>query len=271
MIKRTLFTCLLLIAVLSLSAEQDKWQAGARSSGMGYASLMNQDVWSGFNNPGALTGVTDMSIGLNWENSFLVNELSRVAFAFVLPVDDNALSVGYTHFGYSLYSENRLSLAYAMRLADWLSMGVQVDYFNAVQSDIYGNSNVLTFDVGLMASPADGLLFGAHVFNPANIMFSGEQNRDLPVAMRVGIGYWFSDNMLASIETETDMADYTMFKAGLEYRLLENFYLRTGVNAKPLKASFGAGWKWNNLNIDLAYSYHNVLGSSPHLGVSYAF
>ncbi|MFO7880075.1 MAG: hypothetical protein ACQES0_05695 [Bacteroidota bacterium] len=267
--KFSISVLLLFVAFLSF-AEQDKWQAGSRSSGMGDASLMNQDVWAGFNNPGALTGVSDMSLGLNWENQFMVNELSRASLAFVKPFSNSAVGVSFSRFGYSLYSENRLSVAYSMQLAEWLSMGVQLNYFNTMQAEAYGNTNLLTFDIGLLATPGEDFMFGAHVFNPANIAFSGEQNRELPVAMRLGVGYWFSEDMLASVEAETDMADYTMVKVGFEHRLLDNFFLRTGINAKPLKASFGVGWKWKNLSIDLAYSYHNILGSSPHLGVSYA-
>jgi hypothetical protein len=252
-------------------AEHDKWQTGTRSAGMGDASLFNHDVWAGFNNAGALTGVDRMGLGLAWENRFLVNELSQLSMAFVMPGEGNAVALSVNHFGYSLYSENRVGVAYAMQLFDWLSMGIQLNYLNTIQPETYGNAHILSFDVGLLATPADDFMFGVQVHNPANIGFNGERNKELPVAMRVGVGYWFTDDLLASVEAEMEMAGYTMFKAGLEYHLMENFYLRTGVNAKPVNVSFGAGWEWNNLNVDLAYSYDNVLGNSPHVGVSYAF
>ncbi|MGC9332018.1 MAG: hypothetical protein ACP5DZ_09125 [Bacteroidales bacterium] len=252
-------------------AEHDKWQTGTRSAGMGDASLFNRDVWAGFNNAGALTGVDKMGLGLAWENRYFVNEMSQVSMAFVMPGKGNAVAVSVSHFGYSLYSENRVGLAYAMKLFDWLSMGIQLNYLNTFQPEFYGNAHILSFDAGLLATPSDNFMFGVQVYNPANIGFNGERNKELPVGMRIGVGYWFTDDLLASVEAEMEMANYTMFKAGLEYHLLENFYLRTGVNAKPVSVSFGAGWEWNNLNVDLAYSYDNILGSSPHLGVSYAF
>ncbi|MFO7789016.1 MAG: hypothetical protein R6V32_00450 [Bacteroidales bacterium] len=266
------FVILVLLFCWTLAtAEHDKWQSGTRSAGMGDASLFNRDVWAGFNNAGALTGVDKMGLGLAWENRFLVNELSQVSMAFVMPGESNAVALSVSHFGYSLYSENRVGLAYGMQLFEWLSMGLQLNYLNTVQPEAYGDAHVLSFDIGLLATPTDKFMFGAQIFNPANIGFNGERNKELPVAMRLGVGYWFTGDLLGSVEAETDMADYTMIKAGLEYHMVENIYLRAGVNAKPVKLCFGAGWEWKNLNIDLAYSYDNILGNSPHVGVNYAF
>lgn len=260
-----------LLLSVSVKAENDKWQAGARSSAMGDASLLNQDVWAGFNNPGALTGLDSYSVGIAWENRFLVEQLSYAAFSFAMPLNSDVISINYSRFGYSLYNENRLGLAYSKKLTDWLSMGIQFNYLSTVQPEYYGNSNILTFDIGLLANMESGLMFGAHVFNPVNIDFNGSVNRELPVAMRVGVGYWFSDDFLGSLEMESDMSDYNLLKAGFEYRLLDHFFISAGINVKPVKGSFGIAYEWNSLRIDLAYSYHQELGNSPHLGVSYAF
>ena len=255
----------------TLWAENDKWQAGARSAAMGDASLANKDVWAGFNNPAALTGLHSVSTGLFYENRFMVSEMSSAALAVAMPVGKGVFALNYSRFGYSLYNENRIGLAYAMPLADWLSMGIQFDYLNAVQPEAYGNNHVLSFDIGILAEPVDDFFFAAHIFNPANISLSGEVDRSIPSAMRVGLAYRFTANTLASVEAESDMDTYTTLKAGLEYRLFDQFILMAGMNVKPVRASFGAAYELKNLRLDLAYSYHQQLGNSPHLGISYAF
>jgi hypothetical protein len=272
MIKK-IYIVLSLIFLFSsnLFAENDKWQAGARSAAMGDASLMNVDVWAGFNNPAALAGLDNMSLGMFYENRFLVSELSYAAFAFAIPVKSGVWAVSYSRFGYSLYNENRVGLAYAMPLSDWLSMGIQFNYLNAIQPEDYGNIHVLSFDLSLLAEPIEDLYFAVHVFNPVNIDFNGDVNRSIPSVLRLGVGYHFSDKVLASVEVESDMSDYTMFKAGLEYRMFEHLSFMTGINVKPIKAAFGVAWDWENLRLDLAYSYHQELGNSPHVGISYAF
>jgi len=262
---------LLLILSLHLFAQHDKWQAGARSAAMGNASIANQDVWAGFNNPAALTTLDAISTGVFYENRFLVSEMSSAALAIAIPAGQGAIAINYSRFGYSLYNENRIGIAYAMPLADWLSMGVQFDYLGSVQPQAYGNSHILSFDIGILAEPAENFFFGAHIFNPANIGLNGDVDRNIPTAMRVGIAYWFSKKTLASVEAETDMNTYTTLKAGVEYKMLEQFSLMAGINAKPVRASFGAAYEWNDLRLDLAYSYHQQLGNSPHIGISYAF
>jgi hypothetical protein len=51
--------------------------------------------------------------------------------------------------------------------------------------------------------------------------------------------------------------------------------MRAGVALAPVEYSFGLGYKQhfgnNFLGFDLAYAYHEVLGSTPKLSVNYAF
>ncbi len=269
--KKILLVFCALFFVVSVQAENEKWQAGARSVAMGDASLANRDVWAGFNNPAALTGVKSISAGLFYENRFMVSELSYAALAVVCPIEKGVFALNYSRFGYSVYNENRVGLAYAMPLARWLSMGIQFDYLNAMQPKAYGNSHVLSFDIGLLAEPVENFFFAAHIFNPANISLDGKIDRNISTAMRLGLAYQFGEKTLASVETESDINTYTTFKAGVEYHLFKQFVLMTGFNVKPIKASFGAAYECKNLRIDLAYSYHQQLGNSPHLGISYAF
>jgi hypothetical protein len=269
---KTSLIFLLSIGLISESfADNHNWQAGARSAAMGNSSLSNIDVWAGFNNPAAMTGISHISGGIYYENRFLVSELSSAALAFVLPTNSGNWGLIYSRFGYSLYNENRIGIAYAMPLADWLSLGIQFDYFNTVQPEAYGNKHVLSFDIGLLANPVENFYFGAHIFNPANISTKGEIDRDIPTALRLGIAQQFSENTKASIEAETDMQTYTILKAGVEYQLHNHFFVMTGINVKPIRASFGAAYQNKSIRIDMAYSYHQQLGNSPHIGISYAF
>lgn len=268
---KCIYTWLFLLLSVGLFAQHDNWQAGARSAAMGNASVANQDVWAGFNNPAALTSMDNISMGLYYENAYLVPEMSTAALAVAIPMGRAAIGVNYSRFGYALYNENRIGLAYAMPLAEWLSMGVQFDYLGSVQPQAYGNLHVLSFDIGLLAEPVEGFFFGAHIFNPASISLSGETDSSIPTAMRLGLAYWFTDRAVASIEAESDMNTYSILKAGIEYQMFKAFYLMAGMSAKPVRASFGAAYAWKSLRLDLAYSYHQQLGSSPHLGISYAF
>jgi len=85
------------------------------------------------------------------------------------------------------------------------------------------------------------------------------------------LSYSFSDRVLVTAETEKDMAQEVAFRAGLEYRLAEQFYVRAGIGTNPTQNAFGFGMKVGSLRIDLASSFHHVLGYSPQAGIVVAF
>ena len=59
---------------------------------------------------------------------------------------------------------------------------------------------------------------------------------------------------------------------GIEYSPLETLYVRLGFRTNPTEFSFGVGLKLkSNLNIDIGSHWHQVLGFSPGLGLSYRF
>jgi len=60
-----------------------------------------------------------------------------------------------------------------------------------------------------------------------------------------------------------------VFKAGIEYKAIKEFYLRAGISTNPALSSFGFGLNLKNLKIDFSANYHQVLGISPQVGLSY--
>jgi hypothetical protein len=78
--KKTLFF-LALFASFYTSAQVYP-QIGARSAGLGGTGLTFNDVYSVYNNPGAFGALENTAIGLNYENRFLLKELSSQALAF---------------------------------------------------------------------------------------------------------------------------------------------------------------------------------------------
>ena len=237
MIHKLSITCILLLIVTQSFAISDQWQIGGRSSAMAGANLFNADVWSSFNNPASMVNTSNFSTGIFYENSFITPELSTTGFAFIAPVNEARFGINYLRSGYSLYNENKIGISYAMPLAKWLSMGIQIDLLNQNQSSYYGNINTLTFDIGILAEPTENLFFAAHIFNPANIKLNGELNEDLKPVLRFGAGYRFAENLMSSIEAESDGDTYTTFKLGLEYRLLKDIILMAGINSQPVKNS----------------------------------
>ena len=113
------------------------------------------------------------------------------------------------------------------------------------------------------------LSIGVHVFNPTRAKVAGYNDERLPTVIRLGGDYNFSDRVILAIETDKDISQKAEFKAGIEYKAVKEFYLRIGVSTNPTLTCFGFGINLKNFKMDVSATYHQTLGISPQIGLSY--
>ncbi len=246
--------------------------AGARSGGMANANVTLQDAWSVFNNPAGIAKLENSGLGVFYENRFMLKEAGYGAFSFNTPFGGGNLGLGIYNFGFSAFQTNKIGIAYAQQLFQSVSMGVQIDYISILQSEYYGNIHGLTFDIGIIAEPIENFYLGFHAYNPLNFGYLVDIDERIPVTYKFGVSYLFSKSLLAAIETGTAInGDIPIIKFGLEYKAGDALFLRTGISGKPIEYNFGIGYVFNQMSFDIAYSYHQYLGSSPKISVNYVF
>lgn len=268
------FIQLLLIVILPILtyADGEHPSVGARSAGMAGISLINNDVWAVFNNQASMSGIDATTVALYYENRFLLKQTGFGALAFTTPMLGGNIGISVSHFGYQLYNENTFGIAYALELFKNVSMGIKMDYQYLQQAYDYGNRNALTFEIGVLAKPTEELKFGIHAYNPLQLSYIGYDDEYLPVCLAVGAGYTFSKKLTISAEAEKILqVNPIIFRLGLEYKSAKGLALRTGITTYPVRASFGLGFIHNHLTANIAYSWHQVLGSTPHISLAYAF
>jgi hypothetical protein len=265
--------CLLFTTALlqTANAGNEDYPIGARSAGLGNASVSLCDLWSTHHNQAGLGFVRDISAGVSYENRFLVKEISVRGGAVALPIKAGTFGLCITNFGYSQYSENKYSLSFAKTFGEKLSAAIAMDYLSTKIAEGYGNRGALAAEAGIIAKPIKGLTIGAHVFNPTRARISSYDDERLPTIIRLGADYMFSDKVRFAVEAQKDIKYKAEFKAGLEYLPVKELYLRVGVSTNPTLSSFGFGLNLKNFKIDFAASYHQVLGISPQLGLTYTF
>jgi len=244
---------------------------GARSAGMGNASVTLSDVWSTHNNQAGLAWLQTPSIGVYYQNKFSVSELSNLGLAYARPLKKGTIGFQWSNFGYSLYQENKIGLAYALQLSENLSGGVQLDYLRTQLGGIYGSNSALAAEIGLQAKLTSKVTIGAHFYNPTRAKLNDYNKEAIATIMRLGIDYRFSEKVLLVIETEKDIDHIAMLKTGIEYKANDKFYFRAGVATGPSLGSFGFGLNMEKYKLDIAASYHQVLGFSPELSFVYQF
>lgn len=274
--KNWLYKCMIIFALTITPiynfALGDLKLSGARQAGMGMSSIGLISVYSAYNNQAAGAYLEHPSFGIYYSPVFVGIGVSNISGVIAYPMKKQkmgtfGLSIHY--FGYSAYNEKKVGLSYAIKLAKYISIGVQLDYINAkIQG--YGSKNLATFEFGVLARPIPELTIAAHIYNPAKIVIDKATGEKLPIVLRVGVTYEAIKRFFISAQIDKDFTKKLVFRAGVEYTLKDLISFRAGVATDPVAGTFGVGVKLKQgLGIDVACTYQANLGFSPHFGILY--
>ena len=269
MVKKNTLFIVLMIAAMETYAANDNYSFGGRAAGMGDAAVTLYDFWAISHNQAGLARIQNSAAGVYLENRFLLAELSFGAGAFVYPTTSGVFGFNFTYFGFELYNETKIGLAYARDFGERISTGIQLNYHYTGIGEDYGNKGNLTFELGAIFHILPELSIGVHLFNPTRAKIGDFADERIPTIFKTGFGYEFSERVMVIAEVEKSVNLDPVFKVGVEYRITDPIYLRGGIGTNPTTNSFGFGLELGNLSIDLATSYHYVLGYSPQISFVY--
>lgn len=242
---------------------------GGRSNSMANASVAFSDPWSYFHNPAALSEVDKVSIGVAYENRFLLKELQSQGLTYVQPMKTGVLSVGAQLYGFNQFRLYRAGVGYSLKLSEMFSAGVQLNYQGIRLAESYGSKNTLTAELGILAKITEKWKLGMSVFNLGRAKLAVFEDDRFITVMRLGTSYSFSSKVLVAAEAEKNIDHPLRFKAGIDYQLIKNFFFRAGFATQPIEVSFGFGYKFKMIQLDLGSAYHQQLGWSPHFSLTF--
>lgn len=244
---------------------------GARSVAMGGAAVSTIDIWSTSNNPGALGLLDQFGIGVSYESRHLLPEAGLKSFALAAPVSGGTFSLVGHSYGYASFSDNRLGVAYARKLAKYLSVGVQLNYVNTQIGDVYGSRSTMVAELGALMKPNDKISLGVHLYNPTRQKLADFDNERIPTILSVGGDYKFSEKVSMALQVDKDLDLPINLRSGIEYAPVEQIFIRAGYATLNSSLGFGIGFIWNNVGIDIATNWNQQLGSSASASLSYYF
>lgn len=245
---------------------------GGRAAAMGGSSVASQGLWAMQNNPAGMANLEKISLGLYYENRWMLPETAYKCGAFALPTKFGTLGLSFNQFGSSKYSENKFGLAYAKDFGRYLQVGLQLDYLLVKIGNDYGSFRAFTFELGLQSHVTDKLTLGAYVFNPVSFRLEQTLNHEkLPIVMRFGLAYKFTKDFLGQCEIEKNTErEGVSLRGGLEYEAFKNFFIRAGVQTNPGILSFGLGYGIRFAQINVAAQLHNELGASIQVSMIFS-
>ncbi len=260
---------LLIVCTGHLSAQYPT-RAGARPEALAgsYAALSGAS--SVFGNQAGLAGVSRPEFMCTYTNRFLLDELSSRSGQFVLPILNSVFAVSMHQFGKGTYKNEQYGFAFARKLSSNFHFGLQYNYsrvFMPEDNRFAGTSGV---EFGIQYLAGNALVIGMHAKNPYQSKIETLNSKfSYPFQLNFGVYYPLSELFAITSELEYRTDVPLIFRTGLEYQVLENFYIRSGVSAKPYLFSGGIGFNLKKLCIDLASSYHPFLGNSPSVSFQY--
>lgn len=264
--------CKLLLLFIFLIAYQDISKAqhitgDGASAGMGYGVTALPGSWSLFHNQAGLARLKSLSFATGFQTHYQIEGVSTKSFAAGIPIHNAAFGLSWQSFGYSAYSESKLSLGYGMLLGKKIAAGFALDYFALRFPAQYGKTSTVTAEIGLMAQPLKNFHIGAHIFNPFLAGNQIDEQLNLPVTFRLGVAYEFSPEFMLVSEFEKDNHGDAALKAGFGYEALKNLWFRAGIQQQPESYFLGLGYRLKNLKFDFAFSNHAFLGNSSHVSL----
>ena len=260
--KRSLLVIGFVLCVIPAYSWDLLGNAGSRGSSMGCCAVAMCDFWSIQNNPAGMSRWRNVSVGIAYENRFLMRELSYYNGAAVLPVNIGTFGVSFSRFGYSEYNENKIGVAYARAFGPHLRIGMQIDYLAFKFSGDYAKRRTATFEIGMQTDISDDLCLGVYIFNPINVKLKTIHNQHVPVVFRFGLAYKITRDFIATTEIEYNTDKNIDYRFGIEYLTTKEFYIRAGIHTNLATACIGAGYTLKNVIIDVSATMNQYTGVS---------
>jgi hypothetical protein len=203
------------------------------------------------------------------DNRFGIAGLQSMAAGAVLPLRYGNFGLSVQKLGDALYSEQIAGLAFSHKISH-VQLGIKANYVQIHVGDL-GTKGALVMEFGGVATITPQLSFGAHVYNLNQAKLARYQDERIATLMKTGLSYKPISQLMLNLEAQKDMDFPAMVKAGVEYEIVKNFYLRSGISTKPYINYFGLGLHKKRFHFDYALRTHAALGLSHHLSVTLAF
>lgn len=241
-----------------------------RAAGIGNAAVTLNDQWAIFNNIGGLAWIEKTSAFTSFDNRFGMTGFNTVTAGIVVPTKFGmAGGLTISQFGGEAYRETNFSVGISHKMSN-VSIGLRANYFQLAIEGL-GTRRMLAFEFGGVMKLTQTLWLGAHVYNFNQARVADFQDERLPVLMKAGISYRPTEKVMLNLETEKDINFPQTIKAGLEYKVIPTFVLRTGISTKPFISSYGFSFSFYAFEFLYSLNTHPQLQPSHHIALAYQF
>ncbi len=241
-------------------------QVAVSHSGIALAN----DVFSLYLNPAGLAQLRWRELGAYYSPSpFGMSELSNAFAAYSEPFSFGTIGFGIMTYGFELYRENMISIAFSKRLERILYGGVTFSY-KSISIDNYGNSKTFIVNLGGLVYITKYLRTGFAFDNISRATYGGYKDQ-IPSTLSFGLSYDFLDNLIMNTALIKEIDRSEVYSFGIDYQPVEFINIRSGFKNEPASFSFGVSINYSLFEFEYAGFNHHDLGLTHQFGVILVF
>lgn len=194
-----------------------------------------------------------------WRQAFATAGMAERTLRVQVPLGAmGTLWTAYSAFGGEAYHEQQAAVAYTLRVARWLQVGVGGRWLQAATADAHYDSRQW------LAAGAAALAQWGRTGAVA-VAESHPWDEAHPLALCLQLHHAGTEGLLTVAQAE--LQERWRARMGVEYTMDEWLSLRGGLATGPLALTFGAGVRQRWLAVDLAVALHRWLGPSPQIAL----
>ncbi len=214
-------------------------------------------------NPAAITQNKSKKIGLSQALPYTLPEIRYNSVFYLFNRKNNYIGIDYNHLSFDALSDHTLSILYAKRLNEKLSLGIKIkNNFIEIESNRY--YKVLP-EIGFVYHVNKNFDIGSYWMQSQSLLEFNQWQSSL----KTGLLFKKIKKLPIYISTEINSNGQIVIKSGLEYKSNDRFASRIALSTDEAYLSFGIFYKIKKLEIECANSLHKYLGMSPCLTLTY--
>lgn len=261
----------LLFVLLSVLSSQAQYNPGAKQISLANADVaLSNDVFSVFNNLAGLSQMNWRELGIYYSPSpFGLTELANGFIAYHEPLSFGSVGIGAMTYGFELYRESKIKLAYSYNYENKFFVGAGINYHNfSIQN--YGTKGVFYIDLGALTFITNDFRLGFFAQN-INRSSIGETDDQIPTFVSFGASHDFLDRLSVNLAIEKDIRFNPSIQFGIDYDIIEYLSIRSGFSNQPSRYTAGLGINYSIFSLDYAFFSHAELGLTHQAGIIISF
>ena len=242
------------------------FSAGARTRALGSTCVADTNVWSIFVNPAGCGRIKKPMVFVSDEQLYGIQDIKSLSAGIIIPVKRTFIfGLTFQKQGYQWFNDQQIGIHAAHSIGVY-SLGISFILWQRIAGETYRQLYPL-FNIGGTMSLNKSVQFGLHISNCTNTQ---NETQTLPLRIQGGMLYKLSREVLFYSDLVKQSNSDISLHTGLEYKIHSHFYIRSGLQLKPLRLNGGVGFTNKRMSIDYSLSYQSHLGYRHQLSASIA-